>query len=146
MQDWSVQLSHPRADRPGWCVRRTPIESQTLSSLSQNCIHTRNLGDQKSPHSPSYTILGKPLHPRKCTCTTQVGIEQMIKKAIPFPKIYPPYTCDFWVKKNRSWTHSHPIDPDQLGGSTERGISAFHGLFLVFRDFVCPYIKWEKKG
>lgn len=52
----------------------------------------------------------------------------------------------FLTEKNRSWTHSHPIDPDQLGGSRERGISAFHGLFLVFRDFVCPYIKWEKKG
>lgn len=26
----------------------------------------------------------------------------MIKKAILFSKIYPPYTCDFWLKKTEA--------------------------------------------
>lgn len=89
---WPSQPSP--GDIPGWCVRRIPTEIQTLSSHQEP--GGSEISTQPKLYHPGAT------HPhRKCKCTTHVRIEQMKRKSVPFPEIYPPYTCGFWLKKKQ---------------------------------------------
>lgn len=101
-----ARLACPAQPSPGrqtWgmCEKNPHRKSNFEFTVTKLHPHQEPGGSEISTQPKLYHP-GATRPPRKCKCTTQVRTEQMKRKAIPFPKIHPPYTCVFWLKKTEA--------------------------------------------